>query len=118
MTLLVLAGAVGCYDEDQFAEDYLDEYCNLTTACEAEVLAYYTDMGLDEATAQTSYDTMKDAICNPPDVEDTGATTEEDDCTFNADNAKSCIDELAATECQAWVDSTFAVPAICGDVCE
>lgn len=108
----------GCgYSEDQFADDFLASNCDLFTRCEAEILQSFIDMGLDEATAQTTVDGMIDPICNPPEVEDTG-TTEEPTCTFNADNAQACIDELDALVCADWIAGMYAYPEVCSKTCE
>lgn len=107
----------GCgYSEEQFTDDFLASTCDLYTRCEAEIVQSYVDMGLDEATATSTWQTATDTICNPPDATDTG--TVEDNCTFNADNAQTCIDEMDALDCAAFVSGSYAFPTVCSQTCE
>ena len=114
MLFSVLAMA-GCgYSEDSFTDDYMTNMCDKLVECEAQFVEYYTAMGLDEATSQSTFDTTYTAVCeSTTDVEDTGAEVE---CTFDADLAKTCVDDLAAAVCDAAQPIGFATPTSCNTV--
>lgn len=117
LSVIALAFLVGCgYSEEKFTDDYLDATCTSLETCESDIVAFYTAAGLDEATAQTTYDTVY-AICSAEETEDT-ATTEESEstCEFDSAKAKECIDALEAADCGIWTgEATF--PAVCSEVC-
>ncbi|RME29190.1 MAG: hypothetical protein D6798_00690 [Deltaproteobacteria bacterium] len=112
-----LAFAACGYDEDTFADDYQAALCDHIVSCESDIVAAYTDMGMDEATAQSTYDTTMDTICNPPEStgDDTGSTTEEE-CDFDPDAAKACVDGVATMSCDFWSTGT-GLPEECSAVC-
>ena len=114
LILLSLSTFAGCYNEDTFAEDLGTATCDNLTSCEADVVAAYVELGLDDATAQSTYDTTYAGACE--------ATAESSDeeasetCDFDSAAAKDCVDAVKAMPCTFWSDGT-GYPDVCGTVC-
>lgn len=105
---------VGCYNEDKFADDYATASCDNLAGCEADIVQAYVDLGMDEATAQSTYDTTYTAACET-EAEDDGEDGE-DECDFNSDEAQTCVDEVAAMSCDFW-STGVGYPESCSAVC-
>ena len=107
------------YSEDDFATDYTDAYCTKMSDCEADILTAYTDMGLDEATAQETYSTAYTLVCESEstDTEDTASSESEEECLFNADNGKTCVTEIEELSCDFFSTGT-GFPESCSSVCD
>ena len=106
--------AVGCgYSEDTYAEDFTDAWCDKSTECESDILAFYVSLGSDEATAQTSFDTAYDALCN---AEATEAEDGEDECEFDSAAAKECVEAIETATCEESATG-FEFPSACNNVC-
>ena len=116
LVLVLLGSLIGCgYSEDDFADDFSAAFCDNIMSCEADIVAAYTEMGLDEATAQSTYDTAMDAACATADT--TGGTTDgTDNCDFDSAAAKDCVDEVKAMSCDFWSTGT-GFPEVCNTVC-
>lgn len=114
MTAFAFGLATGCYNEDKFAEDYSAASCDNLEACQDDIIQAYVDMGMDEATATTTYETTFTAACE---TEAEEGEEGEDECAFNADNAQTCVDEIAAMSCDFWSTGT-GYPESCSNVCE
>lgn len=110
--------AVGCgYSEDQYADDLSTAACDSITACEADIVAYYTDSGLDEATAKSTYDLTAGIWCAVADAVDEGEEVESDDsCDYDAGAAKECVADVEDMSCDGWTSGT-GFPASCDTVC-
>lgn len=115
--LLSAAALWGCkYTPEKYAEDLLDARCDKLQDCEEQAVDYFTEGGqVSRDVAQSAFDTMYVALCES-DYEDTGLTPSS--CTFNADNAKACIDGIKSTYCDATMPNGFAFPAECSATCE
>lgn len=116
-TLLILsslAALAGCYNEDKFAEDYSVAYCDRMTACQTDIVDAYVAMGLDEATAQSTYDTAYAAACETEAEE--GEDDGDDTCEFDGDAAQTCVSEVEALSCEFWSTGT-GFPESCGQTC-
>ena len=116
---LLLATLIACgYDEDQFTDDYLNTTCDRYVECEADMVTSMTDMGLDEKTAQSTYDSIYTAVCETEPTETTDTGSSESECVFNGDAAKACIEDLQAASCAEFADGSAFTGANCTTVCE
>ena len=117
-SILLILGAfglvTGCYNEDKFADDYSAATCDNLSSCEADIVAAYVELGMDEATAQSTYDTTYTAACE---TEAEEGEEGDEECAFNADNAQTCVDEVSAMSCDFWSTGT-GYPESCSSVCE
>ena len=117
-SVIALAFLVGCggYSEESFSEDYVDAVCVSLETCEADIIAFYTASGADEATAQATYDTVN-ATCSTEATVDTGTTEDsESTCEFDTAKAKECIEAVEAADCGVWTGEAV-FPAVCSEVC-
>lgn len=115
LTALSLSLAVACtYSEDKYEEDFEANYCDQLTSCEADIVAGYMNLGMDETLAQGTYDQIYSGSCEGG-TTDTGAAGTE--CTYNPDAAEECADAVGDLACGFWVDGS-GYPAICSDVYE
>ncbi|NOY26980.1 MAG: hypothetical protein GXP62_14010 [Oligoflexia bacterium] len=117
LIVLSLGSMVACgYSESQYADDYTAAMCDNITACETDIVDAYVAMGLDDATAQSTYDASYTAVCEPVATSDTGSTSTDSTCNFDSTAAKACVDGLAAMSCDFWSTGT-GLPADCATVC-
>lgn len=115
---LALGFLAGCgYSEEKYAEDYMAAVCTSMTGCEADIVGAYVDMGLDEATAQSTFDTTVAIYCSyDPDAAEEGDG--EDTCDFDGGAAKECVDSIETITCDQWVDGSASDVLMCSmDVC-
>lgn len=115
VSLLPLLVLVACgYSEEKYADDYTAAMCDNLTACEADVVAAYVALGVDEATAQATFDTTYTATCEAEATDDTGGG--EDTCDYDAAAAKECVDGVKEMSCAFW-STGLGLPAACATVC-
>ncbi len=112
--LLPLALLTGCYDEDAFANEYSTAFCDRVVACETDIVTAYTDLGLDEETAQSTYDTTYTAACET-ETDDDGDDSDSD-CDFDKDAAKECVEGIEALSCDFFSTGT-GFPDSCSNTC-
>lgn len=119
LAMAITALAACSYSEDDFATDYTDAYCTKLSDCEADIITAYTDMGLDEATAQTTYSDTYTLVCESEstDTEDTAAEDTESECVFNSDNGKTCVTEIEEMSCDVF-STGEGFPESCSSVCD
>ena len=117
VTLVALA-ACG-YSEEDFSSDYMDTYCTKMSDCETDILAAYTEMGLDETAAQSTFTEAYALVCEsePVETEDTAASGSEEECVFNSDNGKTCVTELEEMSCD-FFSTGEGFPEACTSVCD
>lgn len=116
-TLLALSvlGLAACgYTEEKYAEDYTDAICENLSGCEADIVAAYVALGMDEATAQTTFDTTYTATCETEATDD--GEDGEDTCDFDGAAAQECVDGVKAMSCDFWSTGT-GFPEVCATVC-
>lgn len=113
---LSVVGLAACgYTEEKYAEDYTSAMCDNLAGCEADIVAAYVAMGMDEATAQATFDTTYAASCET-EITEGGEENVEDTCEFDAAAAQECVDGIEAMSCDFW--STGAgFPEACTAVC-
>lgn len=99
--------------EERYAEDYTEALCNNLASCEADVVSAYVELGMDQATAQSVYDSSYADACGSGDPID-GVLS--DDCNFDSSAAKQCLRGVEALSCQFWVTGS-GYPQDCDDVC-
>lgn len=112
---LSLLGLAACgYSEEKYAEDYAAAICDNLSGCEADIVAAYVALGMDEATAQATFDTTYTATCEAAATDD--GEDGDDACEFDSDAAHECVDGVKAMSCDFW--STGAgFPEACAAVC-
>lgn len=111
--MFVVAGLslVGCYDEGKFNDQFADAYCKRYAECESDIVQFFQDSySFDAATAQATYDTTYAASCEAAPAEESDET-----CLFQKEEAKSCVDEMAAVTCDQLAQG--ALPDACDRVC-
>lgn len=113
--VLSLSFLAACgYSEDTYGEDLSAAICDNLATCESDIVTAYTDLGMDEATAQSTYDTTYTATCET-EVEDNGDNGD-DNCDFDSAAAKDCVAEVEEMGCDFWSTGT-GYPAVCATVC-
>ena len=111
LLLLTLPTFVACsYTEEDFAEDYTTEYCGLLEECESDYVTYLTDQGLDEQSAQATYDGTRAMLCTN-ELEDS-----DDSCEFDSEAGKACMDGIEVMTCDDLISNN--VPSECSNICE
>ncbi len=115
--LALFAGmAAGCgYDEDAFADDFATASCDHITSCEADIVTAYTDAGMDEATAQSTFDAASTAACAVVEAEE-GETETDDSCEFDKTAAQDCVADIEAMSCDFYSTGT-GYPETCSNIC-
>ena len=114
--LAVIALSACGYSEDDFTDDYTDAFCTKLSDCEGDIVTAYTELGMDEASAQTTYDDTYALACESEATEDSGGDVESE-CEFNSDNAKTCVADVEAMSCEFFTTGT-GYPESCNGVCE
>ena len=113
---LMLGLTVGCaYSEEEFAEDYSDASCTRMSECEGDIVTAYVSLGMDEATAQTTYDDAYTAACET-EAEGEGEGEGESTCEFDPDLAQECVTGVEELSCDFYSTGT-GFPSSCTDYC-
>jgi len=112
---LTVGSLVGCYDEDTFAEDYATAICDNMASCETDAVDGYMELGLDEETAQTTFDDAYTMMCDT-EAEESDGDDADSDCDFDKASAQTCVDEVEAMSCDFWTTGE-GMPSACADVC-
>lgn len=115
ISLFVIFGLAGCYNEDKFATEMMDAACAKATECEASIATYWEGTGMDADTAASTAKTMTDAWCAT--TEDTGDDDTESTCSFNKTNAKDCVSGIEGATCEESATG-WAFPDVCAKTCE
>ena len=101
-SIVLLGATTACgLSEDDFVDQYVSDYCSLAMECGDSLGFSYDSVEDCEAFVGAFSAAAQDIAANS------------DDCTYNADNAAACLDELNTTECDALINS-----ASCYDVYE
>ena len=119
LSMAITAMTACAYSEEDFTTDYIDAYCTKMSGCEADILAAYTEMGLDEATAQSTFTDAYALVCEsePVESEDTATSGSEEECEFNSDNGKTCVAEIEEMSCDVF-STGEGFPETCNSVCD
>lgn len=112
--LLTVGLLAGCYNEDKFTDDYTTAFCDKMASCEDDIVTGYTDLGMDEATAQSTYDTAYSAACESDASGDSGSS--DDTCDFDADAGKTCVADIKDMSCDFFTTGS-GYPDSCSTVC-
>ena len=113
LSTLVLTALGGCaYTEERFARDYETAMCDSLEACSADIVDTYTGAGVDEPTAQSTYEANWLAACGNEQSDPASPA----DCTFDEARARECLDAIDAAGCDLWT-GRLAFPTSCEDAC-
>ena len=104
--LTVLSALLGCYSEADFAEAFWEAQCE-------QVLTCYDDASRELLQYE---DTAGCLAHNADSIEATRAQVEAEDCTYDAQQAQVCVDELAGASCEDFLAASYS--ASCEVVCE
>jgi hypothetical protein len=98
MTALLVA-LVGCYSPAQYEDDYNVAICDKSYEC-------YDDAAIE----YLAYDSFEQCV-----AERDWPETDDDDCVFDPDQAKLCVDETEGMNCVEFLGGLY--PAPCDLVC-
>jgi len=104
-----LAGMlVGCFALN-YEENLVGTICDKFTECEADVVGAYVAAGMDDASAQATFDTAVEPYCSWVD------DGEDSDCDFQKSEAKDCVSGWESLTCDQLVSGDL--PTSCDNVC-
>ena len=102
----IVVSAAGCYSEADYAEDYWSVNCSKIFACydasDIEVLSYSNEAECLEYFA--------------PNQDSLQADVESETCTFDGNEASTCIQEFDELSCEDFMASEL--PEACHEICE
>jgi hypothetical protein len=113
LTVLLLTALGGCaYTQERFARDYEAALCDSLEACNEDIVDAYTGAGVDEATAQSTYEANWLAACDNAEPDPASPA----DCAFDEARARECLDAVDAAGCDLWTGRR-AFPTSCDAAC-
>jgi len=106
-TALLLSLLAGCFSEADFAESYWRAECE-------QILACYED----GAAELLQYDDVESCLeYHSASISDTRASVGAEDCTYDAQQAQTCIEELTDASCEDYLGGAFqeTCDAVCAE---